>query len=159
MPKIFIIFILLLTACSAVVEITEENQMKEVLEMLSSIGSYDAHFEMHFISNRGINVYQMVENEDSIRVLAPESLKDSIITLRENDKTFLLNFLDSLNRLPKTVNADGDIITISLTVNISPYIYTQVLTVENKILKSLISYDINNDARMKIFFTSINFGN
>ena len=158
---IYVTFILLLTGCAAVSvveEFEETNLTKEVLEMLYNISSYEAEFELHFVSNRGINVYQMIETENSIRVLSPETLKDSIITLREGNRTFLSNFLYLMGEIPKTVDTNGDSVIISLIVDVSPYIYSQVLTTENKEFKSLISYDINGEERMKIFFTSIILG-
>ncbi|MCL1925380.1 MAG: hypothetical protein FWF50_07345 [Defluviitaleaceae bacterium] len=163
MPKIFIIIILLmnfLTACGAantVVEQVQTNLTEDVLNMLQSIQSYEANIEMHFISNRGVNIYEMIETETSIEIISPESLKGNTIALRENGNTILSNFLLMLEQIPKTVETVAETTEITLTVNISPYIHTQILTVENKELKSLISYDVNGEPRMKIFFSSINF--
>ena len=159
---------------SQVIEELEElkpSLTKEVLDMILEIETYEALTEVHFISNRGINVYEMIETNSKIEILSPESLKGNIIDLTENvfsnenlgikiplggaSNGFLAKFLMLLDSLPKEVFEEEGVVTVSLDVDISPYIYRQVLTTENKIFKTLISYDINGDARMKIFFREI----
>lgn len=169
--SILILTLFISSCASEIVEELRPSLTKEVLDMISSIETYEAIIEVSFISNRGINVYEMRETNEKIEILAPESLKGNIINLTENtfvnenlgitvplvqsSNGFLTNFLALLETLPKEVSEEGDIVTITLNVEISPYIYKKVLTTENKNFKSLISYDINGDARMNILFKEI----